>query len=65
MKKKSLRAHPELGPSNIRREKVLSFLRSEEPAWKDEEHPELRDGAAAWVRKIRSEWDRLKGDEKR
>jgi hypothetical protein len=24
-------------------------------AWKDEDHPELKDGTAAWVRKIRAE----------
>ncbi len=26
-----------------------------EPIWKDEDHPELRDGAEAWVRKLRNE----------
>jgi hypothetical protein len=30
-------------------------LRAADGAWKDEDHPELKDGAAAWLRQIRSE----------
>ena len=30
-------------------------LRKAIGAWKDEDHPELRDGTAAWVRRIRAE----------
>jgi hypothetical protein len=26
-----------------------------EPIWKDEDHPELKDCAAAWIRKMRAE----------
>lgn len=30
-------------------------------AWKDEDHPELKNGSVAWQRKIRKEWEvRLK-----
>jgi len=45
----------ETARAELRRRKLLSFLRDPEPAWKDEDHPELADGAAAWVRKIRAE----------
>ena len=27
-------------------------------SWKDEDHPELRQGAAKWVKKLRREYDR-------
>lgn len=37
----------------VRRTKLLRFLESDSPAWKDADHPELADGAAAWVRKLR------------
>ncbi|HME13784.1 MAG TPA: hypothetical protein VKF79_13015 [Candidatus Acidoferrum sp.] len=38
----------------VRRAKLLDFLRSDE-GWNDADHPELRKGAASWVRKIRLE----------
>jgi Arc/MetJ-type ribon-helix-helix transcriptional regulator len=37
----------------IRRQREA--LRDAAGAWKDEDHPELKDGAEAWVRKIRDE----------
>jgi hypothetical protein len=41
----------------VRRQKLLHFLESKDPAWKDKDkdHPELAGGAAAWVRKLRAE----------
>jgi hypothetical protein len=42
----------------VRRKRLLQFLRSKEPAWKDENHPELVGGSAKWVRKIRAEGER-------
>jgi hypothetical protein len=42
----------------VRRRKLLAFLESKEPAWRDEDHPELRRGSAAWVRKLRKQSDR-------
>lgn len=42
----------------VRRKRLLQFLRSDEPAWKEENHPELANGAAAWVRKLRAESER-------
>jgi hypothetical protein len=41
-----------------RRKKLLKFLQSKEPAWKDEYHPELTQGSAEWVQKIREESER-------
>ena len=38
-----------------KRQQLLELLKRKEPIWKDEDHPELKDGAAAWVRKIRAE----------
>jgi hypothetical protein len=42
----------------VRRRKLLRFLESDEPAWRDEDHPELKNGSSAWVRKLRSESER-------
>jgi hypothetical protein len=42
----------------LNKRKLLAFLRNDEPAWKDEDHPELKDGTAAWVRSLRQESDR-------
>jgi hypothetical protein len=40
----------------VRRQKLLRFLEGEnEPAWKSKDHPELAEGAADWVRKLRVE----------
>jgi hypothetical protein len=55
MKKKSPGSRSSVELAALRRKKLLSFLESTEPAWKDENHPELKDGAAAWVRKLRAE----------
>jgi molybdopterin synthase catalytic subunit len=38
-----------------KREQLLELFKRKEPIWKDEDHPELKDGAAAWVRKIHAE----------
>ena len=39
----------------VRRRKLLRFLESETPAWKDADHPDLARGAAEWVRELRQE----------
>jgi hypothetical protein len=39
----------------VRRQKLLHFLGSKDPAWKTKDHPELAGGAASWVRKLRTE----------
>ena len=45
----------ETARAEIRRRKLLQFLESAEPAWKDEDHPELAKGSGAWVRGLRQE----------
>ena len=47
----------EVAKAELRKRKLLAILRSDVPIWKDEDHPELKDGSAAWVRSIRREWD--------
>jgi hypothetical protein len=52
-------------PEAARRKKLLRFLESDTPAWKDVDHPELGCGAAAWVRALRKESEKrvLSADE--
>jgi hypothetical protein len=39
-----------------RRELLLAFLASDEPVWRDEDHPDLAAiGTYAWVRALRAE----------
>ena len=45
----------ETARSEVRRQKLLQFLESKGSGWKDEDHPELAEDAAVWVRKLRSE----------
>jgi len=47
----------------LMRRRLLAFLESDVPAWRDEDHPELvKMGTAEWVRSLRSEAsDRLAG----
>jgi hypothetical protein len=45
----------EVAQAELRKRKLLAFLKREEPAWKDEDHPELKDGTYAWVRSLRQE----------
>jgi hypothetical protein len=39
----------------VRRKKLLRFLESDTPAWKNADHPELGGGAGKWVRELRQE----------
>ena len=41
----------------VKRRKLLRFLESDTPAWKEAGHPELASGSAAWVRELRRESD--------
>jgi hypothetical protein len=47
----------ETARAELRRRNLLSFLRSDTPAWQEHDHPELASGSAAWVRKLRKESD--------
>lgn len=49
----------------VRRRKLLQFLESDTPGWKDANHPELSDGSGAWVRKLRQESDARMTNEKK
>lgn len=40
----------------VKRRKLLAFLQSEEPVWRDEDHPELAAmGTIEWARALRNE----------
>jgi len=40
----------------IKRRKLLAFLDREDPAWRDEDHPDIAAiGSAAWVHNLRRE----------
>lgn len=45
----------ETAQAEVRKRRLLAFLRSDEPAWKDEDHPELANGADAWIREMRAD----------
>jgi hypothetical protein len=46
----------ELAEKEVKRRKLLTMLESEEPIWKDEDHPDIAaQGAAAWVHNLRHE----------
>jgi hypothetical protein len=47
----------ETARAELRRRKLLAFLRSDSSAWKSQDHPELAAGSAAWVKRIRNESD--------
>jgi hypothetical protein len=42
----------------LMRLRQLKALGAAAGSWKDEDHPELRQGAAKWVKKLRREYDR-------
>jgi hypothetical protein len=43
----------ETARAEVRRRHLLAYLRGGEPAWKDEDHPELAKGAAQWINELR------------
>jgi hypothetical protein len=46
----------ETAEKEIKRRKLLAILESDEPIWKDENHPDLAEmGTAEWVRSLRNE----------
>lgn len=45
----------ETAREEVRRRKLLRFLERQDPPWSDENHPDLKQGSAAWVRKLRCE----------
>ena len=51
----------ETARNEVRRYRLLQFLQSKDPAWKDEDHPEMSGGAGSWVRKLRAENEVARG----
>jgi hypothetical protein len=45
----------EVARDEILRRKQRNALRKSAGAWKDKDHPELKQGSAAWVNRIRAE----------
>jgi metal-responsive CopG/Arc/MetJ family transcriptional regulator len=45
----------EVARDEIQRCQQRNALRAAAGAWKDEDHPELKDGAAVWVSRMRSD----------
>jgi hypothetical protein len=50
----------EVALQEVRRRKLLALLDRKEPTWKDQDHPELKHGAAAWVSKMRRSEQKLR-----
>ena len=48
----------EILQNEIQRRRLLQILSEDTPIWKDEDHPELKNGAYAWVRKMRDDDDK-------
>ena len=49
----------ETAQAELRRRRLLDYLEGGEPAWKDEDHPELVGGTAQWVHAMRRTNDRV------
>ena len=44
----------ELAEKEVRKQKLLAFLNRDEPAWRDENHPDIvKVGSGAWVHNLR------------
>jgi len=50
----------EVAEREVRRRRLRALLEQPGPWWNPEDHPELRRGAAAWVRKLRQEGERIR-----
>ena len=50
----------EVADREVRRRRLLALLDRDTPAWSPDDHPEIdkAGGAAAWVAKMRREWDK-------
>ena len=50
----------EVADREVRRRRLLALLDRDTPAWNPDGHPEIDEagGAAAWVAKMRREWDK-------
>ncbi len=48
----------ETARAELRRRRLLTFLRDDQPAWSEKNHPELSSGVGEWVKRIRSEGEK-------
>lgn len=48
----------EAAEKELMRRRQIAALKAAAGAWKDKDHPELKHGSAAWVRKLRQETER-------
>jgi hypothetical protein len=48
----------EIAERELRKEKLLRALDDARGCWEDEDHPESKDGAYAWMREMRSGWNK-------
>jgi hypothetical protein len=48
----------DLARRELKRRRLMEILARPDPIWKDDDHPELADGAEAWVRRLRAEAER-------
>ncbi|MBV8438490.1 MAG: hypothetical protein JOY95_13355 [Silvibacterium sp.] len=47
----------EVARAELRRRRLLNFLESKDPAWKTEDHPEIGENSAEWVKGLRAASD--------
>lgn len=45
----------ETARAELRRRRLLSFLRNDQPIWQDQHHPEFASGTGTWVKQLRRE----------
>ena len=45
----------ETARQEVRRRKLLRFLESQQPTWREKDHPELGGESAAWVKEMRKQ----------
>lgn len=55
----------ETAQAELKKRRLLEFLRSDEVIWKDEDHPELANGTEAWVQEMRADRDVWKSERER
>jgi Arc/MetJ-type ribon-helix-helix transcriptional regulator len=48
----------EAAEKELMRRRQIAALKAAAGAWKDKDHPELKQGSAAWVKKLRQETER-------
>ncbi len=48
----------ETARAELRRRRLLAFLREVQPTWQDKDHPELVSGALPWIRTLRQRSER-------